>query len=183
MRIALMGQTSPDVVREVARVMEAKLETVMRQEYSAAGGVGSLAADPQQRPTAATERNILEHLAEAEPRARRGGARAAVRLRGPAQARRPHDPARAQGGRLEGSRARPARRQRRGQGADPRPTCPQRARRDAARGDGVHAAAAPARRRGGAVEDRRASCAGSRTRATIFIARGAARATRTSSIA
>ncbi len=30
MRIALMGQTSPDVVKEVARVMRQKLETVLQ---------------------------------------------------------------------------------------------------------------------------------------------------------
>jgi flagellar motor switch protein FliG len=65
LRIALMGQTPPDVVREVARVMEAKLETVLRQEYSAAGGVGSL-AEILNTSDRGTERNILEHLAEAD---------------------------------------------------------------------------------------------------------------------
>jgi flagellar motor switch protein FliG len=63
-RIALMGQTPPDVVKDVARVMEAKLETVLRQEYSAAGGVGSL-AEILNNSDRGTERNVLEHLAEA----------------------------------------------------------------------------------------------------------------------
>jgi flagellar motor switch protein FliG len=65
LRIAVMGQTPPDVVREVARVMEAKLETVLRQEYSAAGGVGSL-AEILNNSDRGTERNILEYLAEAD---------------------------------------------------------------------------------------------------------------------
>ena len=65
LRIAVMGQTPPDVVREVARVMEAKLETVLRQEYSAAGGVGSL-AEILNNSDRGAERNILEHLAEVD---------------------------------------------------------------------------------------------------------------------
>jgi flagellar motor switch protein FliG len=66
LRIALMGQTPPDVVKEVASVMANKLENVIQQEYSAVGGVGSLAEilNNSDRPT---ERNILEHLAEENP--------------------------------------------------------------------------------------------------------------------
>jgi len=66
LRIALMGQTQPDVVKEVARVMQAKLDMVMQSEYSAAGGVGSL-ADILNKSDRGTERNILEHLANANP--------------------------------------------------------------------------------------------------------------------
>ncbi len=66
MRIALMRQTPPDVVRDVAGVMEAKLETVLRQEYSAARGVGSL-ADILNNSDRGTERNVLEYLASANP--------------------------------------------------------------------------------------------------------------------
>ena len=62
MRIAMMGQTSPDVVKEVAQVMERKLETVLQREYAAAGGVHSLAAILNAADRS-TERNILEHLA------------------------------------------------------------------------------------------------------------------------
>lgn len=64
MRIALMGQTPPDVVKDVAAVMEAKLETVLRQEYSAARGVGSL-ADILNNSDRGTERNVLAFLTEA----------------------------------------------------------------------------------------------------------------------
>jgi len=66
MRIALMLQTPPAVVRDVASVMEAKLETVLRQEYSAARGVGSL-ADILNNSDRSTERNVLEFLAGANP--------------------------------------------------------------------------------------------------------------------
>ncbi|HEY7259713.1 MAG TPA: flagellar motor switch protein FliG [Gaiellales bacterium] len=62
MRIAMMGQTSPDVVKEVAQVMERKLETVLQREWAAAGGVRSLAAILN-AANRSTERNILEHLA------------------------------------------------------------------------------------------------------------------------
>jgi flagellar motor switch protein FliG len=62
-RIAMMGQTSPDVVKEVATVMEHKLETVLQREYAAAGGVRSLASILNSS-NRATERNILDHLNE-----------------------------------------------------------------------------------------------------------------------
>jgi len=61
MRIAMMGQTSPDVVKEVAQVMERKLETVLQREWAAAGGVRWLAAILN-AANRSTERNILEHL-------------------------------------------------------------------------------------------------------------------------
>ena len=61
-RIAMMGQTSPEVVKEVASVMEHKLETVLQREYAAAGGVRSLASILNSS-NRATERNILDHLA------------------------------------------------------------------------------------------------------------------------
>ena len=62
-RIAMMGQTSPDVVKEVATVMEHRLETVLQREYAAAGGVRSLASILNSS-NRATERNILDHLTE-----------------------------------------------------------------------------------------------------------------------
>jgi flagellar motor switch protein FliG len=63
LRIALMGQTPPDVVKDVAHVMQAKLDSVLHHEYSAVGGVGSL-AEILNNSDRATERNILEHLTE-----------------------------------------------------------------------------------------------------------------------
>jgi flagellar motor switch protein FliG len=64
-RIALMAKTSPDVVREVARVMRHNLEAVTHQEYAAAGGVQALAAILN-AVDRTTERNILERLAAAD---------------------------------------------------------------------------------------------------------------------
>ena len=62
-RIAMMAKTSPDVVREVGRVMRHNLESVTHQEYAAAGGVQALAAILN-AVDRTTERNILERLAE-----------------------------------------------------------------------------------------------------------------------
>jgi flagellar motor switch protein FliG len=65
-RIALMTQTSPDVVKEIAAVMEGKLENVIRHEYQEAGGVGSL-AQILNSSDRATEQNILKYLTESDP--------------------------------------------------------------------------------------------------------------------
>jgi len=64
-RIARMGETSPAVVKQVEGVMRQKLASVVQQEYSAAGGVKSLAEilNHADRPT---ERNVLDSLTEAD---------------------------------------------------------------------------------------------------------------------
>jgi flagellar motor switch protein FliG len=64
-RIARMGETSPDVVKQVESVMRQKLASVVQQDYSAAGGVKSLAEilNHADRPT---ERNVLDSLTEAD---------------------------------------------------------------------------------------------------------------------
>jgi flagellar motor switch protein FliG len=64
-RIARMGETSPDVVKQVEAVMRQKLASVVQQEYSSQGGVKSLAEilNHADRPT---ERNVLESLTEAD---------------------------------------------------------------------------------------------------------------------
>jgi flagellar motor switch protein FliG len=64
--IAQMSHVSPDVVKEVAAVMEAKLEVVTKHEVSAAGGVRSLAQILSQSDRS-TERNILDTLSETSP--------------------------------------------------------------------------------------------------------------------
>jgi flagellar motor switch protein FliG len=66
LRIALMGQLQPDVVKEVARVMESKLDVVVQAEYSPAGGVASL-ADILNNSDRPTERNILDYLSLTNP--------------------------------------------------------------------------------------------------------------------
>jgi flagellar motor switch protein FliG len=59
-RVALMGQTSPEVVREVGKVMEERLETSLHQEYAEAGGVQHLA-----QILNATERGIEKNILKA----------------------------------------------------------------------------------------------------------------------
>jgi flagellar motor switch protein FliG len=66
LRIALMGQLQPDVVKEVARVMESKLDVVQQAEYSPAGGIASL-ADILNNSDRPTERNILDYLSLTNP--------------------------------------------------------------------------------------------------------------------
>jgi flagellar motor switch protein FliG len=61
LRIARMGETSPDVVKQVEEVMRQKLATVVQQEYSAAGGIKSL-AEILNHADRSTERNVLDSL-------------------------------------------------------------------------------------------------------------------------
>ena len=61
LRIARMGETSPDVVKQVESVMRHKLANVVQHVYSTAGGVKSL-AEILNRADRPTERNVLESL-------------------------------------------------------------------------------------------------------------------------
>src|SRR5436305_4060667 len=61
LRIARMGETSPDVVKQVEDVIRQKLSTVVQQEYSIAGGVKSL-ADILNSADRTTERTVLDSL-------------------------------------------------------------------------------------------------------------------------
>jgi flagellar motor switch protein FliG len=65
LRIARMGETSPDVVKHVEAIMRQKLENVVQQEYSVAGGVKSL-ADILNQVDRSTERNVLDSLSSAD---------------------------------------------------------------------------------------------------------------------
>jgi flagellar motor switch protein FliG len=60
-RIARMGETSPDTVRQVENVMRDKVAMVVQQDFTAAGGVKALAEILNQSDRA-TERNVLEGL-------------------------------------------------------------------------------------------------------------------------
>jgi flagellar motor switch protein FliG len=62
-RIALMGQTSPDVVNEVSEMMQKRLETVLQHDDSEAGGARSL-AQILNSTDRGIERNVLQSLAE-----------------------------------------------------------------------------------------------------------------------
>jgi len=63
-RIAVMDKTSPDVIKDIANVLREKLQMGFQQEYAAAGGVQAL-ADILNAADRGTERNILEHLEQA----------------------------------------------------------------------------------------------------------------------
>ncbi|MFH1676314.1 MAG: flagellar motor switch protein FliG [bacterium] len=65
-RLALLDRTSPDVIREIERVMEKNLSAILSQEFSTAGGVSSL-VEILNRVDRATEKQILETLSEKDP--------------------------------------------------------------------------------------------------------------------
>ena len=60
-RIATMDRTSPDVVREVERVLERKLSSMVNQDFTAAGGVESV-VEVLGRVDRTTEKSIIENL-------------------------------------------------------------------------------------------------------------------------
>jgi flagellar motor switch protein FliG len=65
LRIARMGETSPEVVRQVETVMRQKLDSVVQEEVSAVGGIKSL-AEILNNADRSTERNVLDSLTEAD---------------------------------------------------------------------------------------------------------------------
>lgn len=65
-RIAEMDRTSPEVIRDVERVLERKLASIMGQDFAAAGGVKSL-VEVLNRVDRGTEKGILETLEEQDP--------------------------------------------------------------------------------------------------------------------
>jgi flagellar motor switch protein FliG len=65
-RIARMDRITPEVLREVERVLERKLSTVMGQDFTLAGGIDAI-VDIINNADRATERNIMEHLEENDP--------------------------------------------------------------------------------------------------------------------
>ena len=65
-RVAHMGQTSPEIVHEVEKGLEQRMASVMSQQFEAAGGVESV-AEILNVPDRATERGLLENLAQEDP--------------------------------------------------------------------------------------------------------------------
>ncbi|NLB18119.1 MAG: flagellar motor switch protein FliG [Syntrophomonadaceae bacterium] len=65
-RIALMDTTSPEVIKEVERVLERKLSSVTPQEVSSAGGVKSV-VEILNRVDRGTEKTILDALEVEDP--------------------------------------------------------------------------------------------------------------------
>jgi flagellar motor switch protein FliG len=65
-RIAKMGQTSPEVIREVERGLEIRMSSVMSQSYENAGGVQSVAGILNVSDRA-VERVLLDNLMQEDP--------------------------------------------------------------------------------------------------------------------
>ena len=65
-RIAVMDRTSPEVLREVERVLEKKLSTLASEDYTSAGGVETI-VDVLNLVDRSTEKTIIEALEEEDP--------------------------------------------------------------------------------------------------------------------
>jgi flagellar motor switch protein FliG len=65
-RIATMDRTSPDVLREVERVLEKKLSTLSSEDYTAAGGVESI-VEILNLVDRSSEKSIIEALEDEDP--------------------------------------------------------------------------------------------------------------------
>ena len=65
-RIATMDRTSPDVLREVERVLEKKLSTLSSEDYTAAGGVESI-VEILNLVDRSSEKSIIESLEDKDP--------------------------------------------------------------------------------------------------------------------
>ncbi|MCL2008285.1 MAG: flagellar motor switch protein FliG [Treponema sp.] len=65
-RIATMDRTSPEVLREVERVLEKKLSTLSSEDYSAAGGVEAI-VEILNLVDRASEKQIIEALEDEDP--------------------------------------------------------------------------------------------------------------------
>jgi flagellar motor switch protein FliG len=65
-RIAQMGQTNPEVIRQVEEGLESRMVSVMSQQFENAGGAHSV-AEILNVTDRATERNLLENLAAEDP--------------------------------------------------------------------------------------------------------------------
>jgi len=65
-RIALMDRTSPDIIKDVERILERKLSSMVTQDFTAAGGVDSI-VEVLNRVDRTTERTIIENLEVQNP--------------------------------------------------------------------------------------------------------------------
>ena len=65
-RIALMDRTSPDVIKEVEKILESKLSSLVNQDYTIIGGVDSV-VEILNTVDRSTEKHIMETLEIDEP--------------------------------------------------------------------------------------------------------------------
>ena len=65
-RIAVMDRTSPDVIKEVEKVLESKVASLVNQDYTIIGGVDAV-VEILNTVDRGTERHIMETLETEEP--------------------------------------------------------------------------------------------------------------------
>jgi len=65
-RVATMGQTSPEIIKEVERGLEHRMSSVVSQQFEKAGGVPNV-ANMLNVIDRATERSLLENLGREDP--------------------------------------------------------------------------------------------------------------------
>jgi flagellar motor switch protein FliG len=65
-RVATMGQTSPEIIKEVERGLENRMSSVVSQQFEKAGGVPNV-ANMLNVVDRATERSLLENLSREDP--------------------------------------------------------------------------------------------------------------------
>ncbi len=65
-RIALMDRTSPEMIREVERVLERKLSSLVNEEYASTGGIEAI-VQMLNDADRSTEKSILEKLEDEDP--------------------------------------------------------------------------------------------------------------------
>ena len=65
-RVATMGQTSPEIIKEVERGLEHRMSSVVSQQFENAGGVPSVAGMLNVIDRA-TERSLMENLSREDP--------------------------------------------------------------------------------------------------------------------
>jgi len=65
-RVAIMDRTSPDVLREIERVLERKLSTLASEDYTSAGGIDAI-VEVLNLVDRSTEKTIIEALEEEDP--------------------------------------------------------------------------------------------------------------------
>ena len=65
-RVATMGQTNPEIIKEVEMGLESRMSSIMSQQFENAGGVPTV-AEVLNVTDRATERNLLENLAHEDP--------------------------------------------------------------------------------------------------------------------
>jgi flagellar motor switch protein FliG len=66
MRIAVLGETRPEVIQQLESMVREKLSNLVTQDYAASGGVKPL-AEILNNVDRSTERNVLDELAKGDP--------------------------------------------------------------------------------------------------------------------